>query len=169
MSPRWTISRRMLLAGLWLAGTGMARGQVAPTDQGIGGTGISAGRDGGIGGTGYVGVIQRFGSIVVNDRRIAYPASVDVVIDGRPSTASDLRIGHLTRVVARAERDGTLTTRRIDVQSEVVGPVDRVKGDTIRVLGQTIQLPPSSSAPARGSRVAVFGPVSYTHLRAHET
>lgn len=157
MTARTTISRRLLLAGLWIAGTGIGRAQVSPSDQGIGGTGIFAGRDGGIGGTGYVGVIQRFGSIVVNGERIGYPADVTVTIDGRPSSAAALRIGHLTRVVARAAPDGRLMTRRIDVLSEVVGPVERVSGGTIRVLGQTVRLPASSRAPTKGTRVAVFG------------
>ena len=43
--------------------------------------------DRGIGGTGVIGTIRRFGSIVVNDLRIAYPEDVQVHIDGTPATA----------------------------------------------------------------------------------
>jgi len=47
------ISRRLLLAGFWLAGTSPLWAQVKRgTDQGIGGTGITRGDDHGIGGTG---------------------------------------------------------------------------------------------------------------------
>ena len=73
MSRQPVISRRLLLAGLWLAGSASVRAQVQRgNDQGIGGTGISRGNDHGIGGTGIVGIIQRFGSIFVNGDRISY-------------------------------------------------------------------------------------------------
>ncbi|MFH1340388.1 MAG: hypothetical protein ABIL01_04105 [Pseudomonadota bacterium] len=71
MTDRPVISRRSLLAGLWLAGTSFAWAQVRRgDDHGIGGTGITRGNDQGIGGTGIVGVIQRFGSIFINGERI---------------------------------------------------------------------------------------------------
>ena len=86
------------------------RPQEAPRDHGIGGTGMmrtDEPRDGslgegdrGIGGTGVIGTIRRFGSIIVNDLRITYPQDVPVRIDGRPAALSDLRIGHVVRVVA---------------------------------------------------------------------
>ena len=89
-----------LLAGAALS-PGRAVAQEAPRDQGIGGTGarpteppgqgvgqgVGQGTgegDRGIGGTGVIGTIRRFGSIVVNDLRIAYPDDVTVRIDGRP-------------------------------------------------------------------------------------
>ena len=73
MTRQPIISRRLLLAGLWLAGSSSAWGQVRRAgDQGIGGTGITRGHDQGIGGTGIVGVIQRFGSIFVNGERVSY-------------------------------------------------------------------------------------------------
>jgi Domain of unknown function (DUF5666) len=133
------ISRRLLLAGFWLAGTSSLWAQVRRgNDQGIGGTGISRGDDHGIGGTGIVGVIQRFGSIFVNGERIGYAADVPVRIDGEAASVKALRIGHVARVVAQRQANGMLTTNRIDAVSEVVGPVESVKGGEMTVLGQKV-------------------------------
>ena len=118
------ISRRLLLAGFWLAGTSSLWAQVKRgTDQGIGGTGISRGDDHGIGGTGIVGVIQRFGSIFVNGERIGYAPDVAVRIDGEAASVKALRIGHVARVVAQRQANGMLTTNRIDLLDEAI--VDR--------------------------------------------
>ncbi|KMO10044.1 hypothetical protein QR78_30955, partial [Methylobacterium indicum] len=87
-----SLSRRgllRLLSGIgWLAAAGPAGAAGDKIlDQGIGGTGIRPGPDDegdrGIGGTGVVGTIRGFGSIIVNDLRIAYPPEVRVTIDGR--------------------------------------------------------------------------------------
>ncbi len=151
-----------LLAGV--AGLLPARlpAQEAPIrDQGIGGTGARPTEapgegDRGIGGTGVIGTIRRFGSIVVNDLRIAYPDDVAVRIDGAPARASDLRVGHVVRVVARPEGGG-LATRRIDVTSEVVGPVEAVGRNSLTVLGQRVATGMSAGGWAVGQRVAVSG------------
>jgi uncharacterized protein DUF5666 len=133
------ITRRLLLAGFWLAGTSSLWAQVKRgNDQGIGGTGISRGNDHGIGGTGIVGVIQRFGSIFVNGERIGYASDVPVRIDGEAASVKALRIGHVARVVAQRQANGTLTTNRIDAISEVVGPIESVKGGEMTVLGQKV-------------------------------
>ncbi|GJD78075.1 hypothetical protein GCM10007886_27520 [Methylobacterium gregans] len=167
--PSLRPSRRHVL-GL-LAGAaflpGRAPAQEAPIrDQGIGGTGArptdTPGEgDRGIGGTGVIGTIRRFGSIVVNDLRIAYPDDVAVRIDGAPARASDLRVGHVVRVVARSEGTG-LATRRIDVTSEVVGPVEAVGRDSLTVLGQRVATggavgPRQGESWTVGQRVAVSG------------
>ena len=143
-----------------------ARAQEAPRDQGIGGTGLRrsdeprAGGlgegDRGIGGTGVIGTIRRFGSIIVNDLRIAYPADVAVLIDGDPAKASDLKIGQVVHVVARPEAGG-LATRRIDVTSEVVGRVDSAAPGRLVVLGQTVSTAGLPGDWKPGSRVAVSG------------
>ncbi|VIO79017.1 hypothetical protein CI1B_76460 [Bradyrhizobium ivorense] len=153
-----TISRRALLAAFWLAGTSLAGAQVKKrgNDQGIGGTGIT-GSDQGIGGTGIVGVIQRFGSIYVNGERIAYAADVPVRIDGEPSTAKALHIGQVARVVARRGADGTLSTGRIDVASEVTGPIEQAKSGELTVLGQKVAWTGRESWLKAGTQVAVFG------------
>lgn len=157
MSPRTTFTRRWFMAGLSLAGIAPAWAQSSHGDQGIGGTGMSARPDGGIGGTGYIGIIQRFGSIVVNGERISYPPGVAVTIDGQDASAKALRIGHMTRVVALARDDGGLTTSRIDVVSEVVGPIQAVSSSRIIVLGQSVDVSGLRGVYRRGARVAVFG------------
>ncbi|MFC6738756.1 hypothetical protein [Methylobacterium tardum] len=136
-----------LLAGAAALRPGAVRPQEAPRDQGIGGTGMmrtdeprngSLGEgDRGIGGTGVIGTIRRFGSIIVNGLRIAYPPGVEVRIDGEVGTAADLKIGHVVHVVARPDGGG-LATRRIDVTSEVVGRVESVSPGRMIVLGQRV-------------------------------
>ncbi|QOZ77310.1 hypothetical protein XH83_18715 [Bradyrhizobium sp. CCBAU 53351] len=158
MSRPPLISRRLLLTGFWLAGTAMAHAQVKRgTDQGIGGTGITRGDDHGIGGTGIVGVIQRFGSIYVNGERITYASDVPVRIDGEAASAKALRIGQLARVVAVRQADGTLVTRNITIASEVAGPVERVKGNELTVLGQKIVAGDKEGKLRPGTQVAVYG------------
>ena len=160
------MTRRQLV---WLAatalGTSMAhRVSAAPGDQGIGGTGFSlrpADEEGdrGIGGTGVIGTIRKFGSIIVNDLRIAYPQDATVRIDGRPASVADLKLGQVVRVAAARGSDGGLSTHVIDVTSEVVGPVERVSPKTMTVLGQTVSTA-ELKTPRRfavGEHVAVSG------------
>ena len=144
------ISRRLLLAGFWLAGTSPLWAQVRRgNDQGIGGTGLSRGDDHGIGGTGIVGVIQRFGSIFVNGERIGYAPDVPVRIDGEAASVKALRIGHVARVVAQRQANGMLTTNRIDAVSEVVGPIESVKGGEMTVFGQKVRGPAVKTGASR--------------------
>ena len=153
-----SITRRLLLAGFWLAGSSSVWAQVKRgSDQGIGGTGITAGNDHGIGGTGIVGVIQRFGSIYVNGERIAYAADVPVRIDGEAASSKALRIGHLARVVAVRQANGGLATSRIDAVSEVIGPVEAVKSGELAVLGQKVMWADRESWLRPGTYVAVSG------------
>ncbi len=156
------LDRRRCLA--LLASTALAaalgRAQAAPGDQGIGGTGAAPSTDGsdrGIGGTGVIGTIRKFGSIVVNDLRIAYPADAEVRIDGLPASVADLKIGQVVRVDA-SSRAGGLSTRTIDVASEVVGPVERIGAKQITVLGQTVSTAALKSRRFKtGETVAVSG------------
>lgn len=158
MSKPPRISRRLLLASFWLAGSSSVWAQVRRgSDQGIGGTGISRGDDHGIGGTGIVGVIQRFGSIFVNDERISYAADVPVRIDGEASSSKRLQVGQVARVVAVRQANGTLATGRIDVVSEVTGPIEAVGHGEITVLGQRVASSAGGSWRRVGSGVAVFG------------
>ncbi|MCJ2092549.1 DUF5666 domain-containing protein [Methylobacterium sp. J-072] len=155
-----------LLAGAATLLPSIARPQESPPDQGIGGTGmkmIEEPKDGplgegdrGIGGTGVIGTIRRFGSIFVNDLRIAYPPEVAVQIDGEPAKAADLKIGQVVHVVARPERGG-LGTRRIDVTSEVVGKIESTAPGRMIVLGQRVDTASLPGDWQAGSRVAVSG------------
>ncbi len=167
---RFAPTRRGLLA--LLAGTALWRPRPAwpqtegdgAGDRGIGGTGArpseeeTPGGDRGIGGTGVIGTIRRFGSIVVNDLRISYPPDVRVRIDGAPARVADLKVGHVVRVVARG-LEGGLSTRAVDVTSEVVGPVEAVARGRLTVLGQTVSTAGLKAARtfALGERVAVSG------------
>ncbi|MGF3022962.1 DUF5666 domain-containing protein [Methylobacterium aquaticum] len=163
---------RLLFGASGLAVTGPARSAGDKVlDQGIGGTGIRPGPDEegdrGIGGTGVVGTIRGFGSIIVNDLRIAYPPDVPVTIDGRPARVEDLRVGQVVQtlvqtLVQTSAQPGErgLSTTGIAVLHEVVGPVQRVGADSLTVLGQSVAtagLPPGMPRPRLGERVAVSG------------
>ncbi|HTO65395.1 MAG TPA: hypothetical protein VMM15_29560 [Bradyrhizobium sp.] len=157
MSGRRTISRRLLLAGFWLASLPRAVAQDrSGSDQGIGGTGLTRGDDHGIGGTGIVGVIQRFGSIFVNGERIAFAPDVPVTIDGEAAAAKALRIGQLARVVAQREGNGW-STRGIEVVSETIGPIQAVNAEGMTVLGQKVISAGREAWHRPGTHVAVFG------------
>lgn len=160
MSVAGRLTRRQVLRLLAsLAGGAALAGEPpkAGGDNGIGGTGYQPG-DNGIGGTGFIGAIRRFGSVWVNGERIAYPADVRIRIDGEPAAANEMHIGQVARLVA-APRDGVLTTDRIVILSEVVGPVSRIEKRRLEVLGQSVEL--KSARMGRGlkvgDRVAVSG------------
>jgi hypothetical protein len=152
---------------------GVARPQQSPRDQGIGGTGMMrtdpapegplGEGDRGIGGTGVIGTIRGFGSIVVNGLRIAYPTDAVVTVDGEPAMVGDLRIGQVVQAVATRAAvrpdgsDGGLVTGRIDVVTEVVGPVEAVAPGRLIVLGQRVFTAGLTGEWALGGRVAVSG------------
>jgi hypothetical protein len=158
----------------------LARATEPSKDHGIGGTGWTAGTDNdhGIGGTGIVGTIQRFGSIFVNDVRVAYPRDVPVWVDDVRVATSSLKVGHVVRVAVTQEA-GRVVTRAIHVTSEVVGPVERVSAGSIRVLGQTVDIGVISKGleVGKGDIVAVYGirrpdgtiVASLLEARPHET
>jgi len=158
------ISRRRvltLLAGIAGAATVSAGAEEQkPSDRGIGGTGITSEPDAGAGGRiGFIGTIRRFGSIYVNDVRISYPSDVAVWINGEKRSASALAIGQVARTIARREGKDRLVTDRIDVLSEVIGPVSGIDKHAVVVLGQRILLGDTIAPPewAVGTRLAVFG------------
>src|SRR5438445_6636881 len=90
----------------------LARATEPSKDQGIGGTGWTAGTDGdqGIGGTGIVGTIQRFGSIFVNGVRVQYQPDVPVWIDGVRVAPDGLKVGHVVRVAVVQKADRVVTS-----------------------------------------------------------
>lgn len=162
-SPRRRVL--LLLAGLpiWLGSVRRPRSAPdEPNDRGIGGTGArptgdeTPEGDRGIGGTGVISTIRRYGSIVVNDLRIGYSRDVSMRIDGAPAKASDLKVGHVVRLVA-SEPPGPLATWAIEVTSEVVGPVEAAGKGRLTVLGQAVSVAAGSGAWKVGDRVAVCG------------
>ncbi len=162
------LSRRafgaLLLHCAALSGDDARAKEAKSADRWLGGGVLSVdpnetlGQDRGIGGTGVIGTIRRFGSIVVNDLRVTFPADVRVSIDGRPATLRDLRIGHVVRVLAR-RRGGRLATRAIVARSEVVGPLDSREADGLVVLGQRVELGEGVALPPHrpGDTLAVSG------------
>ena len=167
-SGRRLLSRRafagLLLQGATWGGRALA-GDPDARDRGLGGTGAAPiepsetlGQDRGIGGTGVIGTIRRFGSILVNDLRVTFPADVSVSIDGRRASPRDLRLGHVVRVLAR-DRGGVLETRAIVADSEVVGPLETRGAGGLVVLGQRIVLGEGVALPRarRGDMLAVSG------------
>lgn len=159
MSASGMPSRRQFLRLLALVAGGPAvagEKPKAPGDNGIGGTGFKPG-DNGIGGTGFIGTIRRFGSVWVNGERIAYPPDVQIRIDGEPAPASRMRIGQVAHCVAQSS-GGRWTTNRIVITSEVLGPVGRIDGRLMTVLGQQVELAKGKAHGLKaGDRVAVSG------------
>ncbi len=166
MTNSFAFTRRRLLAvstGLALSSARSRASGDGPRDLGIGGTGAlllpdQGPEDRGIGGTGVIGTIRQFGSIVVNGLRIAYPDSTAVWMDDERAPPAALRLGHVVEVLAQRSGDG-LVTRRIDVRSEVVGPVEAVTPGLLTVLGQSIvpDRPGTTDGWRRGDEVAVAG------------
>src|SRR5882724_8964707 len=164
MSWNWTLTRRDFLtlgAATPAVFLGVfARASEQPKDQGIGGTGWTAGTesDQGIGGTGIVGTIQRFGSIFVNGVRVGYHSDVPVWLDGVRVTSSSLKVGHVVRI-AVVQEAGRAITRAIYVTSEVIGPVEHATAGSMQVLGQQVDTGHIASALEfrPGDIVAIYG------------
>ncbi len=117
-----------LLAALAL--TACAEG---PGGGGIGGTGKAAGPD-----TLIVGVVDGFGSVILNDQRFETD-SATVFVDGNAAQLADLSIG--MTVVARivsADREAL----QLRYQPDITGTVTFVESDLsrLKVLGQTVYL-----------------------------
>ena len=147
MSKAVQITRRSLLLLALLAGGASAAPEKRKPKGGT--DGDATGLDNGIGGTGVVGTIRGFGSIIVNGLRIAYPERVRVKIDGAAARVSDLRVGHVARVIARKHR-GHYSTAEIRIISEVVGPIESIDGRRLVVLGQDADVDESVSIDEYG-------------------
>lgn len=105
----------------------------------------------GTGGTGAfsVGAIRGLGSIVVNGVR--YDDSVATITDdsGASGSSEQLQLGVTVEVqgddiVTPAEGLPTSTARSVTFRSEIKGPISAVGADTLIVLGQTVQVGPST-------------------------
>jgi hypothetical protein len=128
-----------------IGGTGMQAqggtgGTGAPADSGLGGTGISAQAD-----LGMIGVITGFGSICVNGIEVHYGKATPVTVNGVAADTSALALGQT--VAIRAVGSGSeARAHTIAVVDAVIGPatVLNLKGEEIHVLGQRVQLSPST-------------------------
>ena len=114
------------------------------SESGIGGTGFGD-DESGIGGTGIYGTLTGFGSVCVNGLRIHHAPDVEVEVNGRPGTASDLSVGQVVYLVATPQ-DGALRTERIGVFSAVVGRVESIdrEAGALRVEGRRIRVAPGT-------------------------
>jgi hypothetical protein len=146
-------------SGDGIGGTGRGSDEA----DGIGGTGRSSDAEG-IGGTGrsplepardarqqlgFIGVIAGFASICVNGQEIHFSPATTIRIDGKISAATQLQLGQMVSVAARAipsasnlpaAQQGEYHASRIDIFNTLIGPVqeiDAAKG-TLRMLGQRL-------------------------------
>ncbi len=153
------LTRRALLGSTFSLFAFLKPAGAGNGDRGIGGMGVVAQppEDRGIGGTGVIGTIRKFGSVVVNGMRIAYPADAAVEIDGQPASPRDLRLGQVAQCVTEKSATG-LTTSRILVASEVIGPIESIGRNSLVVLGQTVLISHiAAKSWQKGQWVAVSG------------
>ncbi len=127
---------------------------------GIGGTGINGG-EGGVGGTGintgYIGRIDRFGSIYVNNDRIIYDDDTPITIDSQSGSTADLKIGQIVQVLAQEMPDGSKQAVSIEIRHSIIGVVETSAPGRIQIQGTSITLPAKGTAPAIGTTVAISG------------
>lgn len=125
---------------------------------GIGGTGIGNGGVGGTGiNTGFIGRIDQFGSIYVNDARIFYPDDIKVQLNQKTGSISDLRIGQIVEVLANADSNGVLIASTIKVRYAVIGSVQSIAENQAIVFGQKVLLSADIAKPRIGQNIAVSG------------
>jgi hypothetical protein len=85
------------------------------------------------------GAITGFGSVFVNGVRFE-TSSAAFMINGKPGTQADLRVGHVVRIHGHRDGAGNSTADRVDFDDLVKGPVTSVDaaGGTLVVMGQTV-------------------------------
>ena len=145
-------------------------GTSAPGHGGIGGTGSPAELAlGGIGGTGQValpiaagetgavvGTITGFASICVNGLEVHYEDSTPVTANGAGSSIRSLAIGQVVAIEATPSARG-LEAKRVAIVHAVVGPVTRVDGENLEVMGQRVVRLDNAEPLAIGDTVRVSG------------
>jgi hypothetical protein len=143
-------------------GIGGTGSPILTADRGIGGTGEPTKgttlADRGIGGTGIIGVITGFASVCLAGQEVALPPDVRVAIDQSPASTDILRAGQVA-VIDAATAPAGLRARQIVIRYEVVGLVDRIGDNLLRIAGQDVALSPQTWGvrPGRGDFVAVSG------------
>jgi len=124
--------------GTGTGGTGFAGGD----GSGTGGTGFGDGDGTGTGGTGIFGVVTGFGSVCVNGLEVEYDSETLIRQDGRSATLSHLAVGQTVRI--QTTQAQPLVAARIDVETALTGPIDRVDPAARRVwiMDQPVELRP---------------------------
>lgn len=122
--------------GRWLAAllfTALAACSESPGGGGIGGTGKAIAPDGLI-----VGVVDGFGSIVLNEQRFETD-SATIFVDGNEAQLDDLSVG--MNIVARVDSPQN-EALQLRYQPDVAGSVTAVADDlsSLQILGQTVYL-----------------------------
>ena len=121
-------------------GTGLQ--DLTTTGTGAAGTGFGDddGTGTGTGGTGIFGVVTGFGSVCVNGFEIDYDAETKISRDGQSATVSDLAVGQTVRIATTRGRPSVAA--RIDVESALAGPIDRIDPASRRVwiMNQVVEL-----------------------------
>lgn len=80
---------------------------------------------GGVGGTGYVGSLEAFGSIIVNQAKIELPPRVKVRLNGKPSSTQALALGQRLSVEA-TELGGKVEAEHVNIRHTLTGPITRI-------------------------------------------
>ena len=109
-----------------------------------GGGGDSTATPAGAAGSSATGAITGFGSIIVGGVRFDDSAASVLDDDGASLTSGDLKLGMVVRIKGGKKTDDGSSVRakaeRIEVHSELQGPVDSKAADSIVVLGQTVKI-----------------------------
>jgi hypothetical protein len=115
-------------------------GGTGHSEDGFGGTGVTAQNDG-FGGTGIIGIITGFASVCVNGVEAHFDSNTHVDIDGTSSSIDKLKIGDLVAIDAKG-KGAEVSAQTISVVHAVVGRVDAINlaQQQINVLGQQIVL-----------------------------
>jgi hypothetical protein len=111
--------------------------------SGCGGGGDAGFASVGSGGTGSFssGAITGFGSIIVNGVRFDDSRAQITDDDGALHNSGDLRLGMVVSIVASdVSASATATATSISFGSELRGPIDSISGQSLVVLGQTVNI-----------------------------
>jgi Domain of unknown function (DUF5666) len=93
----------------------------------------------GTGGTGSfsVGVVTGFGSVIVNGQVFDDSSASVRDADGQRSK-DDLQLGMVVKVEGRTDSTGSGTATSIEFDSELLGPVSNLSGNSFNILGQKV-------------------------------
>ncbi|MFK7965329.1 MAG: DUF5666 domain-containing protein [Burkholderiaceae bacterium] len=135
---------------------------------GCGGSGVGSGGSGVPAGV-QTGTVNGFGSVIVDSTVYEDEnASVSVDLDGESApalTPDDVRLGMQIRLTFEQEA----VAQSVEINPQLIGPVDSVTATEIVVAGQTVSIVASGARPTlfagfdtlselnQGDRVAVFG------------